>query len=58
MVLSVASFIDVELMDGGDTVAIRFQAPDGREVAVLVPRAAASALQTQLADTAGSATSS
>jgi hypothetical protein len=50
VVLSVASFTDVELMDGGDTLAMRFQAPDGREVAMLVPRAAAFALQTQLAD--------
>lgn len=50
VVLSVGSFTDVHLMDGGDTVAVRFQASDGRELAVLVPRGSASDLQAGLAD--------
>lgn len=50
VVLSVASFTDVQPMDGGDTLAVRFEAPDGREAVVLVPRRAASALQTHLAE--------
>ena len=50
VVLSVASVTDVQPMDGGDTLAVRFEAPDGREVAVLVPRGAAAALQAHLAD--------
>jgi hypothetical protein len=49
-VLAVAGFVDVRLIDGGDTIAVRFEGPDGREVAVLVPRAAATLLQTHLAD--------
>jgi hypothetical protein len=50
VVLSVATFTDVQPMDGGDTLAIRFEAPDGREVVMLIPRRAASALQTPLAE--------
>jgi hypothetical protein len=48
MVLSVASLTDVRLIDGGDTFAVRFQAPGGREVAVLIPREAASKLDAQI----------
>ena len=50
VVLSVASVIDVRPIDGGDTLAMRFQAPDGREVAVLVPRKASVDLQTRLTE--------
>lgn len=50
VVLSVASFIGVRLIDGGDTVAVSFQAPDGREVAVVVPHRAAADLQVSLSD--------
>ena len=50
VVLSVASFTNVHLMDGGDTVAVCFQASDGQELAVLVPRGSASDLQAGLAD--------
>jgi hypothetical protein len=50
VVLSVASFIDVQSMDSGDTLAMRFQAPDGREVVILVPRQAAAALQPQVSE--------
>lgn len=38
VVLSVRSFTGIEPIDGGDTVVVRFQAPDGREVALLVPK--------------------
>jgi hypothetical protein len=50
VVLSVASFTDVQLMDSGDTLAVRFQAPDGRELVILVPRQAAAALQPQVSE--------
>lgn len=50
VVLSVASFIDVQSMDGGDTLAMRFQAPDGRELVILVPRQAAAALHPQVSE--------
>ena len=50
VVLSVASFTDVQQMDSGDTLAVRFEAPDGRDLVMLVPRGAASALQGHLAD--------
>jgi len=49
-VLSTACFNGLWLIDGGDTVAMSFQAPDGSEVTVLVPRNAALAVQGQLAD--------
>jgi hypothetical protein len=38
VVLSVASFIGVQTMDSGDTLAMRFRAPDDRELVILVPR--------------------
>lgn len=38
VVLSVSSFTGIEPIDGGDTIVVRFQAPDGREVALLVPK--------------------
>lgn len=41
VVLSVASFTDVQQMDGGDTLVVRFEAPDGRDLVMLVPRRAA-----------------
>lgn len=49
-VLSVSSFVGVRLIDGGDTAVMRFLAPDSREIAVLVPRQAALALQANLFD--------
>ena len=49
VVLLVAEFTSVEVMDGGDTRAVRFKAPDGREVAMLVPQWAAENLQAQVA---------
>ena len=50
VVLSATNFVGVEPIDGGDTVAMRFTAPEGREVVVLVPRQATSILQAQLAE--------
>lgn len=40
VVLSVRSFTGLEPIDGGDTIVVRFQAPDGREIALLVPKPA------------------
>ena len=50
VVLSVASAIDIYSIGGGNTIAVRFQAPDGREIAVLVPRKAFVDLQTRLTE--------
>jgi hypothetical protein len=50
LVLSVASFIGVQAMDSGDTLAMRFRAPDDRELVILVPRQAAAALQPQVSE--------
>jgi len=48
VVLSVAAFKDMEAIDGGDTIVVRFVAPDGREIALLVPRDALTGLKTRL----------
>ena len=40
VVLSVTEFVGVEPIDGGDTFVVRFKAPDGREIALLVPKPA------------------
>ena len=45
IVLSVRSFSSIEPIDGGDTIVVRFETPDGREIALLVPQAAASNLK-------------
>lgn len=45
------NFTGTRLIDGGDTLAFEFKAPSGRDVAVLVPRGAASEFQTALAET-------
>ena len=50
VVLAVATFLSVRSIDGGDTVVMQFKGPDGREIAVLVPRQAALELHTPLAD--------
>lgn len=50
-VVSTVTFTRLRLIDGGDTVAFEFKAPSGRDVTVLVPHEAASALQTALAAT-------
>lgn len=49
VVLSVKSFIGIEPIDGGDTIVVRFQAPDGREIALLAPRQVVRELATALA---------
>lgn len=48
VVLSVTEFIGVERIDGGDTSVVRFIAPDGREVAILVPQPAIASLKSLL----------
>jgi len=48
VVISVATLLKAWLIDGGDTVATQFTAPDGRNVAMLVPLQAALALQASL----------
>ncbi|WP_082523851.1 hypothetical protein [Methylobacterium sp. Leaf399] len=49
-VVSVAGFIGVEPIDGGDTIAVRFKAPDDGEITILVPQKAIADLQTALTD--------
>jgi hypothetical protein len=50
VVLSVAKFTSVETMDGGDTLAVRFKALDGREIALLVPQQGIADLQAQITE--------
>lgn len=50
VVLAVATFLGVRSIDGGDTVVLQFEGPDGREIAVLVPRQTALDLQIPLAE--------
>ena len=50
VVLSVTEFVGVEPIDGGDTFVVRFKAPDGREIALLVPKPAFTGLRAVLAD--------
>ena len=48
VVLSVAALRGIEAIDGGDTIVVHFVGPDGRDVALLVPRNAIADLNTQL----------
>lgn len=48
VVLSVAAFKDIDTIDGGDMVVVRFNAPDGREVAILIPQSAIADLKFDL----------
>lgn len=48
-VLSVSALKGVEIIDGGDTVAVRFETPDGGELALLVPQRTVATLTDQLA---------
>jgi len=50
VVLSVTEFVGVEPIDGGDTLVVRFKAPDGREIVLLVPKPAVADLREALAD--------
>lgn len=49
--VAVRSLTGTKLIDGGDTVDVRFTAADGRLIAVLIPHAVFAELQT--ADLAG-----
>ena len=50
VVLSVAEATSVHAMDGGDTLALRFKAPNGREITLVVPQKAAANLQAHISD--------
>ncbi|MEG9501067.1 MAG: hypothetical protein MIN69_04225 [Methylorubrum extorquens] len=39
LAVAVKTLTSVGLIDGGDTVDVRFAAPDGQMIAVLIPRA-------------------
>lgn len=45
LAIAVRALADVKLIDGGDSVDVRFTAADGRMVAVLIPRKAFAELQ-------------
>jgi hypothetical protein len=45
LAVAVKSLAGIGLIDGGDTVDVRFTAPDGRVIAVLIPRAVFAELQ-------------
>ncbi|CAO4173219.1 hypothetical protein [Methylorubrum aminovorans] len=45
LAVAVKSLIGVGIIDGGDTVDLRFAAPDGQVIAVLIPRAVFAELQ-------------
>lgn len=44
VVLSASELGRVDLIDGGDTVAVRLEAPDGREIALTLTRLVAARL--------------
>jgi hypothetical protein len=50
LVLSVATLIGIEMIDGGDTAAMRFRGADGEEVGMLIPRKTASLILAELSD--------
>lgn len=54
-VLSAREFTDLRVLDGGDTIAICFEAPDGRELALLVPYRVVSDLKSSIDETLYSA---
>ncbi|CAO4183431.1 hypothetical protein [Methylorubrum aminovorans] len=45
LAVAVKSLTGVGLIDGGDTVDVRFAAPDGQVIAVLIPRPVFAELQ-------------
>ncbi len=47
LAVAVRNLTGIKLIDGGDTVDVRFTAADGRMIAVLIPRAAFAELQTK-----------
>jgi hypothetical protein len=48
LVLGVTHLLAVEVIDSGDTVAVRLVGPDDREVALLLPQRIAADLQASL----------
>ena len=50
LVMSVASFIGLQSIDGGDTLALRFMKPGDQELVVLVPRQVALVLRPHVAE--------
>ncbi|KTS03088.1 hypothetical protein SB2_04785 [Methylobacterium radiotolerans] len=48
--VAVRELIDIELIDGGDTVAARFIAADGQIVGVVIPRRVFTELQVTVPD--------
>ena len=50
VVLSVTEFVGAEPIDGGETIVVRYKAPDGREIALLVPKPAITDLRVVFAD--------
>ncbi len=46
LAIAVRALTGYKLIDGGDTVDVRFTAADGRMIAVLIPRAVFAELQT------------
>lgn len=46
--VAVTTITSIKLIDGGDTVDVRFTAADGRMIAVLIPRVVFAELQTSL----------
>ncbi|TGD98669.1 hypothetical protein [Methylobacterium nonmethylotrophicum] len=55
VVVAVSRLLQVQVIDSGRTLAMRLEAADGRELAVLVPRLVADDLRTHLVDTLDSA---
>lgn len=49
--IAVRTLTGIKLIDGGDTVDVRFTAADGRMIAVLIPRAVFADLQARGLDT-------
>ncbi len=47
-VLGIIGLVGTEVIDGGDTVAVRLKQADGREIALLVPRKVAGDLLGEL----------
>lgn len=53
MAIAVRALVDSELIDGGDTTAVRFAAADGQIVVVLIPRRVFVELQTTAPEGSG-----
>jgi hypothetical protein len=50
MALAVRTLVGIELIDGGDTVAVRFAAADGQIIGVMIPRRVFAELQATVPD--------